>query len=517
MKYTAKIIPAVSKFLSNRSLRWRIMFCITIALVIMISIIIGTMRLEFYSVEKLGDSYKSNSELNYFSQQLAATENAMEIYVSYHTFESIDAYYSGRGKVDEFILNMRESPSTNELLQKEYIVNQLSKSFSFFSSKAIAARRANSEQDVAFYYKKTIDCYNLLLSQLLELNKLLLQQNASNYEYNHRQISSTNRISVLFFLSFSFLIFFILYLTITSLTKPLSEISEVAHRVSKRDFDVPLFNRNTNDEIGNICNAFDRMIISIREYIDTIWEKARTESELKEKEIEMQALYTDAQLRALQNQINPHFLFNTLNTGAQLAMMEGADKTCYFIEQVSDFFRYNIQQQKQTATINEELGLVDNFVYIMNVRFGERLSFTKNIPEHNFNELIPAMTLQPLVENCIKHGLKNTKGKVELNIELQEKYIVITISDNGSGMSEDIKQSVFEAVASETTRLPEEILAVSAESVSVEKEKHTGTGLINVFLRLKLYYHRDDIYDITSNEDGKGTKFILKIPRNKEL
>ena len=125
------------------------------------------MRLEFYSVEKLGDAYKSNSELNYFSQQLAATENAMEIYVNYHTFESIDAYYSGRGKVDEFILSMRESPSTNELLQKEYIVNQLSKSFSYFSSKAIASRRANSEQDVIFFYNKTIDCYNLLLSHFL--------------------------------------------------------------------------------------------------------------------------------------------------------------------------------------------------------------------------------------------------------------------------------------------------------------------------------------------------------------
>ena len=79
----------------------------------------------------------------------------------------------------------------------------------------------------------------------------------------------------------------------------------------------------------------------------------------------MRALYSDAQLRALQSQINPHFLFNTLNTGVQLAMMEGADKTSYFIEQVASFFRYNIQQQKQVATIDEELGLVDNFVYIM--------------------------------------------------------------------------------------------------------------------------------------------------------
>ena len=231
----------------------------------------------------------------------------------------------------------------------------------------------------------------------------------------------------------------------------------------------------------------------------------------------MEAHLKDAQLKYLQAQINPHFLFNTLNTGAQLAMMENADKTCYFIEQVADFFRYNIQQQKKTATIDEELGLIENFVYIMKVRFGNRLEFTKEIPDKNFNEEIPLMTLQPLVENCIKHGLKNTKGKVQLNIELIEKYIVISISDNGNGMSEDIKQSVFEAVASETTRLPEEILAVSTEPVSVEKEKHTGTGLINVFLRLKLYYHRSDIFDITSNEDGKGTKFIIKIPRNKEL
>lgn len=492
------------------------MFCITVALIIMIVLILGTMRLEFYSVETLGDSYKSNSELNYFSQQLAETEKSMEIYVNYHTFESIDSYYSGRGRVEDFISEMRESPSVNEVLQKEYIVNQLTKSFSFYSSKAIAARRANSEQDVIFFYNKTIDCYNLLLSQLLELNKLLLQQNASNYETNHIQISFTNRVSVIFFMTFAILIFLILYLTITSLTKPLSEISEVAHRVSKRDFDVPLFNRNTNDEIGNICNAFDRMIISIREYIDTIWEKARTEAELKEKEIEMQALYTDAQLRALQNQINPHFLFNTLNTGAQLAMMEGADKTCYFIEQISDFFRYNIQQQKQTATINEELGLVDNFVYIMKVRFGERLEFIKNIEEHKYDELIPAMTLQPLVENCIKHGLKNTKGKVELKIELNEKYIIISVSDNGNGMEEEIKKSVFDAVASETTRLPQEILEASTEPVSMENEKHTGTGLINVFLRLKLYYQRNDIFDITSNDNGEGTKFIVKIPRTQE-
>ena len=97
------------------------------------------------------------------------------------------------------------------------------------------------------------------------------------------------------------------------------------------------------------------MIISIREYIDTIWEKAIQENELREKEMKMTALYQEARLNALQTQIHPHFLFNTLNTGAQLAMMEGSDKTCSFLEQVADFYRYNLQQTGQDVSLADEL------------------------------------------------------------------------------------------------------------------------------------------------------------------
>lgn len=480
------------------------MICVLIALAVMMIILFSTMRLDLLAIENIGDSYKSNSEMNYLSQQLANTEKAMETYVNYHTFESIDSYFTCRNKVEEFSSRMQSNPSKNELLQKEYIVYQLTNSFIACSNKAITARRANST-DVTFYYKKTLDCYNLLLTQIIELNKLLLLQNANEYTQSHNRILVNTRLSFAFFIILAFSIFMLLYLTITSLTKPLAEISDVAHRISKRDFDVPLFNKTSNDEIGNICRAFDRMIISIREYIDTIWEKARTEAELKEKEIEMQALYSDAQLKALQNQINPHFLFNTLNTGAQLAMMEGADKTCYFIEQVADFFRYNIQQNKKTATIDEELGLIDNFVYIMKVRFGNRLEFTKNIPDHSFNEQIPVMTLQPLVENCIKYGLKNSKGEVTLSIVEESKMIVISITDNGCGISDEIKNNIFEAVAKEETSL------TNSQNNAL---KQNGTGIINVFTRLKLYFHREDIFDITCGNDGIGTKFIIRIPHN---
>ena len=491
-------------YVRNKSLRWRIMVSIGIAVFMLATSILATTRLTYSSINNLGDSYKSNSELTYFTQEVTSTEIAMENYVNYRTFESIDAYYNSRTKVEDFYENLQSFPSKNDVTHTEYTVHQLTEAFLYYSNLAISARRANNEEETAIQYQYAMDSYNYLLTQILELNNQRLQQNADIYDKNKNRIVITNTLSIVFFLLFSVLIFFVLYFTITSIMEPLADISEVAHKVAKRNFDVPLFNRSTNDEIGAICTAFDRMIISIREYIDTIWEKARTEAELKEKEIEMQALYTDAQLRALQNQINPHFLFNTLNTGAQLAMMENADKTCYFIEQVADFFRYNIQQQSRTVSIDEELGLVDNFVYIMKVRFGNRLDFTKEIPDGTFPQQIPSMTLQPLVENCIKHGLKNTKGKVHLKLELEEKFIVISVSDNGEGMNDKTREAVFAAVEAGTTRLAPELLD--------NNSAHNGTGLISVFLRLQLQFHRSDIFDITAGDNGEGTKFIIRIP-----
>lgn len=510
-----KFISNLHNAIRNKTLRWKIMLSLAIALLLTSLGLLATVYLDNYSLETIGDSYASNNELTYFSNELASLQKAMETYVNYHTFESIDNYYASRTKVEDFYESMQDCPSLNVVRQKEYLVHQLAISFTYYSSKAIAARRANNNDELKIYYKYSLDCYNILANKILELSNLRLQENAQNYEENHQFITFTRSLSIVFFLLFSISIFILLYIVVSSITAPLAEISQVAERVSNRDFDIPLFNNNSTDEIGNICNAFDGMIISIREYIDTIWEKAQRESELHEKEIEMQSLYTDAQLRALQNQINPHFLFNTLNTGAQLAMMEDADKTCYFIEQLADFFRYNIQRQTSEATINEELGIIDNFVYIMKVRFGNRLVFNKDIPNQNFTQTIPVMTLQPIVENCIKHSLENQTGIVTLKVESDDEFITISVSDNGGGMPEETKAAVFKAVDEGVRRLPAELVNNSSNSKNPDKdEKRNGTGLISVFLRLKLHFHRDDIFDITKNDDNIGTKFIIRIPVN---
>jgi sensor histidine kinase YesM len=119
-------------------------------------------------------------------------------------------------------------------------------------------------------------------------------------------------------------------------------------------------------------------------------------------------------------------------------MMEEADKTSYFLEQVADFFRYNIRHQNRETTLTEEIALVDNYIYVMKVRFANRFVFHKQIEAADTSLHVPSMIIQPLVENCIKHGLYDSgkPGVINLHVyvpEDNEYKLCIDISDNGVG------------------------------------------------------------------------------------
>ncbi len=372
---------------------------------------------------------------------------------------------------------------------QEYKVRRLVESLLYYTNLTVSAKRANNLTSTNENFEAAVGCYGVLSSALEKLNMMYFTQNAEVYENNRQKIAAANRNSVILIICVSLLVLSFAYIVVRNITEPLVEISEVAHRVAERDFDVPLFERDTYDEIGNICRAFNRMIISIREYIDTIWEKAIHENELREREIEMTALYKDAQLRALQGQINPHFLFNTLNTGAQLAMMESADKTCYFLEQTADFYRYNIQQIDQDSTIKDELQILDKYIYIMKVRFGARFKFEIKEDPATCDCPMPSMILQPLVENCLKHGLRDVAkgGIVKIEIKKCTDCIKILISDNGCGIPE-------------------------AQRKHILYDQNQGIGLSNVLNRLRLYFRSDNVFDIQENPEGQGTLFIIRIP-----
>ena len=206
----------------------------------------------------------------------------------------------------------------------------------------------------------------------------------------------------------------------------------------------------------------------------------------------MEAHLKDAQLKYLQAQINPHFLFNTLNAGAQLAMMEEADKTYEYVQRMAEFFRYNVKKGNDIVTVKDEIELVDNYIYILNVRFSGDIHYEKSIEEKVLDAPMPSMILQPIIENCINHGIREMagKGKIWLTAFSFEGQPCISIRDNGIGMSAETIEKVLAGTYRE-------------EELS---EDSNGIGMNNIIVRLQLFTETEDVIDIISEGKNMGTE-----------
>jgi sensor histidine kinase YesM len=166
-------------------------------------------------------------------------------------------------------------------------------------------------------------------------------------------------------------------------------------------------------------------------------QKATMQARLKEKELDLvkiKQLKTQAELQTLQSKINPHFLYNSLNSIASL-IHEDADKAEDMTLKLSRLFRYSINsQQENMALVKDEMEIVNTYLAIEKVRFGDRIAFSSSIDEHLLDKRIPRFLIQPLVENALKHGLNNTaqNGRLNINLRLQNQRLVIEVADNGS-------------------------------------------------------------------------------------
>ena len=220
------------------------------------------------------------------------------------------------------------------------------------------------------------------------------------------------------------------------------------------------------------------------------------ESAMKERELLMENHLKDAQLKYLQAQINPHFLFNTLNAGAQLAMMEGADRTYTYVQNVADFFRYNIKN-KEEVTLEDELIQVKHYIYILNVRFSGDIHFKMDVEDSCKSVLMPGMILQPIVENSVNYGIRNIdwQGTIELSATKEKEYVCLSIRDNGIGMEQE---------------KIDQILSGQLKKDEINGDSN-GVGLNNVIQRLRMFYDKEDIIEITSIGKNMGTEVAIKL------
>lgn len=224
------------------------------------------------------------------------------------------------------------------------------------------------------------------------------------------------------------------------------------------------------DEISILFQSFNEMTGRIRNQIEGIQEKSHLEQQLKDQEIrhhKTESLLREAELALLQSQINPHFLFNTLNIIDSLSNLEDAPQTGEMIRSLSGLLRYNLINQKQIVRLEEEMEFINSYIYIQKKRFGEKIVFRETVDEGCLDVRIPAIILQPLIENAIKHGLEpiSRQGTVSLLINRSPEGINVEISDDGVGISRD--------------RIGE-IMNITGETSSI--------GIRNVMRRLEINY-----------------------------
>ncbi|MNW37205.1 Sensor histidine kinase YpdA [compost metagenome] len=273
-----------------------------------------------------------------------------------------------------------------------------------------------------------------------------------------------------------------------SITGPVGRLVGLAKRIATGDLNIKPQPRR-DDELGVLSDAISQMSTDLSILIE------------KDKQsLEMRRLVKELELLALQNQINPHFLFNTLNVLSKLAILEGAEKTSDLIVSLSNLLRYSLQKLDKPVTLQEELDHIREYVTIQQARFRDRIRFDLHFDASVLQQQIPALTIQPFIENAFLHGVEDMESGaiIVLTLSRANEDVQIEISDNGKGMTEETRLSVLR-------------LKGEAESGS-----STGLGMQNVFRRLQLFYGKEEgMVEINSNI-GRGTTITIRIPVKKE-
>ncbi|HOO27329.1 MAG TPA: histidine kinase [Lachnospiraceae bacterium] len=449
-------------------------------------------------IGKIDEIYASNVSLNEMTETLNSVQNSMTDYLKTKSTDALGLYYKSVQTYNRQLTDLNVITTNNDMKLMEKSIRNMSETYLNITNETVQAKRGRNVERYISGHEEATRLFSYINTYIYSLNNEQFKSNSTNYETLLSSLKYSEVLCLSILVVVAFCNTLIIILVTRSITNPLKELSRQADEIAQGRLDVELLEVKSADEVGVVTKGFNQMLLSIREYISQIRVRMEMESAMKEKELMMAAHLKDAQLKYLQAQTNPHFLFNTLNAGAQLAMMEGADKTNRYVQNMADFFRYNVKKDKEDVTIAEEIELVDSYIYILNVRFSGDIHFRKEIDESLLQIRIPSMIIQPIVENSVNYGIRNIEweGLIILSLYREGDKVCISVKDNGVGISKE--------------RI-EKILAQEIEPSNLSNDSN-GIGLANVIARLKLFFGREDIFSIKSDGENKGTETIVCIP-----
>ena len=468
-----------------------------------IGLIMATNMVMYLNINKitrhLDRIYSGNVQLNDLEVALDMVHGAFTVYMNTRSTDTLQDYYEKEQIFSQYVDTLSEGRYESSLLMMERDIKKLSESYLHLTGKTIDARRGRNVEKYSAYYSEAGRVYKYLSANISGLNKQRFMINTGSYETLSNSLNYLEKTSTYLLMLVALLDILLVLLITRSMIKPLFELAQMADKVSSGHLDeADTVTVREMDEIGKVTVAFNQMVSSIPGYLKRLRESMEKEQALTEKELLMEAHLKDARLKYLQAQVDPHFLFNTLNAGSQLAFLEGAERTRDYVQKVADFFRYNIGRGKDEVELEDEIAIVDTYIYILNVRFSGDIHFEKRIEDEKLLKLLlPGMILQPIVENAVKYGIRDMadKGRIELAVYKVDSNICISVTDNGVGMDRQQIESILDL----------------GREVKVDDEGN-GVGLRNVIQRLALYFDHQSSFEIISQGSDQGTEVVITIP-----
>ncbi|MBC7959293.1 MAG: histidine kinase, partial [Vallitaleaceae bacterium] len=291
--------------------------------------------------------------------------------------------------------------------------------------------------------------------------------------------------------SLCFVVFLIISIGISNnISRPLKVLEGAMEKAESNDFNEIVTNKRTYDEVNHLTRRFNVMLVEIQRLIDS------------EKEVQKKKANSD--YKALQMQITPHFLYNSLESINCLAQIHGKEDISEMILSLADIFKYSMRLDSRYVMLEEEVNHVKNYCMLQAVRYQDKFKIVYDIPDAYLTQKVVKFMLQPIVENAIGHGMKNIEKNGEIVISVSEvnEALIVSVTDNGDGIS---KHKIDEI---------NELLNQDINEIYQYNSKKGSIGLTNVHLRLKLSFGQQAGLSIFSRE-GKGAKISIHIPAEK--
>jgi two-component system, sensor histidine kinase YesM len=447
------------------------------------------------SVELL---FRNNRSMESMRLLLASTESSLAAYLTTKSSDALRDYirYSTR-LADEARKLGRDIRQDESLLLQRDLAGVV-ESYLEETEASVAAKRG---RDVAAYtrsYESSARSAELARFLVGRIDGIFLSESLKAYSGFSALVSAVIVSNALLVVAAALMGLMLMVRYSYKLTGPISRLAEAARAVGRGEYDHELPEPETLDEVGTTTLAFSSMQSSVRRAFEEQKSKSEVERRLMEERmrvLELDHRLKDAELLALQSQINPHFLFNTLSAGMQLALVEDADRTADFLDNLATFFRYVLKPSGRFVRVSEEIECAERYIRLLRLRFGDRYRFEVSADPRALDVETPALVLQPLVENAVAHGLRDREegGEVRVAVRFEGGFALLEVEDTGTGIG------------------AEEIERITREGSSDEALQESGIGLRNVMRRVTLATGGRGSVELRSRP-GEGTMVRILLP-----